>query len=109
MILSAINNNFDESNLSLIAQETMRLKVNRQLIPIAIQPQDISLQQNCYKRSPGIEVTSLYCLFCSNVKKETPKTNLEKCYLCSVTLKFLWTSKFICLGFFPSNVLKLTI
>ena len=36
-----------------------------------------------------------------DIKKQRPKTNLEKCYQCSVTMKFLWTSKF------ASNVLKL--
>ena len=57
MVSSAINNKFDESNLSLIPRETMQLLFNHQLIPIAIQPKDISLQQICYKRSRGIEVT----------------------------------------------------
>ena len=86
MVSSANNNKFDKSNLSLIARETMRLLVNNQLIPIAIQLKDISLQQISYKRSRGIEVTSLYCLFCSNVKKQTPKTNLEKCYQCNIEI-----------------------
>ena len=37
-------------NLSLIARETMQLLVNRQLIPITIQPKTISPgEQNCYK------------------------------------------------------------
>ena len=57
MVSSAISNKFDESNLSLIPRETMQLLFNHQLIPIAIQPKDISLQQICYKRSRGIEVT----------------------------------------------------
>ena len=70
MVSSAINNKFDESNLSLIARETMQLLVNHQLISIAIQPKDISLQQICYKRSRGIEVASLYCLFCSDEKNK---------------------------------------
>ena len=45
---------YRESNLSLIARETMRLLVNHQLIPIAIQSKSISLEQICYKRSQCI-------------------------------------------------------
>ena len=40
----------------------MRLLVNHQLIPIAIQPKSISPEQISYKRSQGIAVTSLHCL-----------------------------------------------
>ena len=36
---------YHESNLSLIARETMRLLVNHQLIPIPTQPKSISLEQ----------------------------------------------------------------
>ena len=53
---------YHESNLSLIARETMRLLVNHQLIPIAIQPKSISPEKICYKRSQGTAVTSLHCL-----------------------------------------------
>ena len=60
----------DETNLSLIARETMRLLVNHQLIPIAIQPKSISLEQICYKRSQGIAVTSLHCLLFSTSKNK---------------------------------------
>ena len=48
MVSSEINDKFDEwylSNLSLIARETMQLLVNHQLIPTAIQPKTISLEQ----------------------------------------------------------------
>ena len=62
----------------------MRLLVNYQLIPIAMQPKRISLEQICYKRSQCIAVTSLHCLFFFDVNKQRPKTNLEKCYQCSV-------------------------
>ena len=81
MVSSAINDKFDkwqlrgvttfsslsyhESNLSLIARETMRFLVNHQLVPIAIQSKSISLEQICYKRSQGIVVTSLNCLLFS--------------------------------------------
>ena len=61
---------YHESNLSLIARETMRLLVNHQLIPIAIQPKSISLEQICYKRSQGIVVTSLHCLLFSTSKSK---------------------------------------
>ena len=46
----------------LIARETMRLLVNHQPIPIAMQSKSISLEQICYKRSKGI-VTSLHIFF----------------------------------------------
>ena len=51
-----------ESNLSLIARETMQLLVNHQFIPISVQPKSISLEQICYKSSQGITVISLHCL-----------------------------------------------
>ena len=41
----------------------MRLPVNHQLISIAIQTKSVSVYQMCYKRSQGIAVTSLHCLF----------------------------------------------
>ena len=53
---------YRESNLSLIARETMRLLVNHQSIPIAIQSKSISPEQICYERSEGIAVISLHCL-----------------------------------------------
>ena len=48
----------------------MRLLVNHQLIPIAIQPQSISLEQICYKRYPGIVATSLHCFLFSTSKNK---------------------------------------
>ena len=63
----------DETNLSLIARETMRLLVNHQLIPIAIQPQSNSREQICYRRSQGIAVTSLHCLLFSTSKNKDLK------------------------------------
>ena len=65
----------------------MRLLVNHQIIPIAMQPISISLEQICYKRSQGIAVTSLHGLLFFNVKRQRPKTNLEKCYQCSVSIE----------------------
>ena len=61
---------FHESNLSLIAPETMWLLGNHYLIPIAIQPKRISLEQICYKRSQGIALTSLHCLLFSDKSTE---------------------------------------
>ena len=61
---------YHESNLSLIARETMRLLVNHQLIPIVMQPKSIFLEQTCYKRSQGIVVTSLHCLLFSTSKSK---------------------------------------
>ena len=62
---------YQESNLLLIARETMWLLVNHQLIPIAIQPENISLEPICYNRSQGIAVTSLhYVLFLTSKNKD---------------------------------------
>ena len=94
MVSSAINDKFEEWCLSLIARENMRLLINHQLILMAIHSKSISLEQICYKRSQGIVLTSLHCILFST-PKHRPKTNLEKCYQCSVTLKFVWTSKLV--------------
>ena len=51
----------------------MRLLVNHQLIPNAIQPKSISYEQICYKRSQGIAVTSLHCLLFPASKKNKNK------------------------------------
>ena len=56
----------------------MQLLVNHQLIPIVMQHKSISLEKICYKRSQGIVITH---------KKQRPKTNLEKCYQCSVNIE----------------------
>ena len=70
----------------------MRLQVNHHLIPTAIQSESISLEQICYKKSQGITVTSLYCLLFSTSKKKKKKkkrlkTNIKKCYHCSVRIE----------------------
>ena len=51
----------------------MRLLVNHQLIPIALQPESISLEQICYKRYQGIVVTSLHCLLFSTSENKDLK------------------------------------
>ena len=61
---------YHESNLSLIARETIRLLINHRLIPVAMQSKSISLEQICYKRSQGIVVTSLHCLLFSTSKSK---------------------------------------
>ena len=89
MVSSVINNKFDEwklrdvkiirvlwtsyhkPNLLLIALETMGLLVNHQLVPIAIQPKSISLEQICYKISQGIAVTSPHSLLFQHKKTKT--------------------------------------
>ena len=78
----------------------MRLLVNHQLIPIAIQPKSISLEQICHKRSQGnivvIVVTSLQCLLFFDVKKHKDLKQISKSATNVVlALKFLWTSKFV--------------
>ena len=90
----------------LIARETKLLLVNHQLIPITIQPKSISLEQICYKKPQGIAVTSLHCLVFCDVKKQRSKTNLERCYQCSVSTEISLDLKFCC---FPRIILKLTI
>ena len=95
MVSSAINNKFDESNLSLITLETMRLSVNHQLIPIAIHPKSTSLEQICYKRSQGIAVTSLQCLLFSTSKNKDLKRTSKSAINAVLALEFLWISKFV--------------
>ena len=88
MVSSAIN----ESNLSLIGRKTMRLLDNHQLIPTAIQPISISLEQICYKRSQDIAATSLHCLLFSKSKNKDLKRILNLATNAVLVLKFLWTS-----------------
>ena len=73
----------------------MRLLVNHQLIPIAIQPKSISPEQICYKRSQGIAVTSLHCLLFSTSKNKDLKQISKSATNVVLAVKFLWTSKFI--------------
>ena len=80
-------------NLSLIAPETTRLLVSHQLIPIAMQPKSISLEQICYKRSQGI--AALHCVFFSTSKNEDLKRIMKSDTNVVLALKFLWTSKFV--------------
>ena len=51
----------------------MRLLVNHQLIPIAMQPKSIFPEQIYYKRPQGIAVTSLHCLLFSTSKNKDLK------------------------------------
>ena len=51
----------------------MRLLVNHQLIPIAIQSKRISLEQICYERSQGVVATSLHCILFSTSKNKDLK------------------------------------
>ena len=66
----------------------MQLPVNQQLIPIAIQPKSICLEQICYKRSQGIDVTSLHFLLSSTSKKDLKRT-LKSATNVVLALKFL--------------------
>ena len=66
---------YHKSNLLLIALKAMRLLVNHQF------------ERSCHERSQAIVVTSLYCLFFSNVKKQRLKSDIERCYKCSVNIK----------------------
>ena len=75
---------YHKSNLLLSAQETMQLLVNQvnhwliMLVSIVMQPKSISLEQFCCERCQGVAVTSLALSSFFNIKKQTPKTNLEK-------------------------------
>ena len=55
----------------------MRLLVNHQLIPLAIQSKSISPEQICYKSTQGIAITSLRCLLFSTSKNKDLKQILE--------------------------------
>ena len=59
---------YHESNLSLIARETMRFLVNNQLNPFPIQCKSISLEHSCYERSQAITVILLSPFF--DVRKQ---------------------------------------
>ena len=72
----------------------MQLLVNHQLIPIAIQPKSISPEQIYYKRSQGIDVSSLHCLPFSTSKKKDLKRISKIAINVVLALKFLWTSNF---------------
>ena len=64
----------------------MRLLVNHQLIPIAIQPKSILLNKSVIKDLKILpNFTALSSFF--DVKRQRPKSNLEKCYQCSVSLE----------------------
>ena len=82
----------------------MTLLVNHHLIPITIQPQSISNEQICYKRSQCIGLTALFSFF--DVRKQGPKANFEKCYQCSASIEN--SMEFFQSLIFPSGVLKLT-
>ena len=73
----------------------MRLLVNHQLIPIAIQPKRISLEQICYKRSQGITVTLLHYLLFSPSKNKDQKRIWKNATNVVLALKFPWISKFV--------------
>ena len=73
----------------------MQLLVNYQLIPIAIQPKSIILEQICYKRSQGIAVTSLHCLLFSTSKNKDLERISKSATNVALALKFLWTPKFV--------------
>ena len=83
----------------------MRLLINHQLIPIAIQPKSIFLEQICHKRFQGVAVTSLHWLLFSTSINKDLKLILKSATNVVLALKLLWTPKIV----FPSNVLKLTI
>ena len=69
----------------------MRLLVIHQLILTVIQPESISLEQICYKRSEGIAVTSLHCLLFSTIKNKDLKRISKSAINVVLALKFLWT------------------
>ena len=79
----------------------MRLLVNHQLFPIAIQAKSISFEQICNKRSQGIASTSLHCLLSSTSKNK----GLKRISKSAANVVFSGPQSL----FFPSNVLKLTI
>ena len=79
-------------SLSLIARETMRLLVNHQFIPMAIQPKNISFEQICYTRFQCITTTSLHCLLFWTSKNKDLKPISKSATNVVLQLKFLGTS-----------------
>ena len=63
---------YHESNLMLIARETMRFWLIINLFQSRYSLR-ISFEQICYKRSQGIDVTSLHCLLFSTSKNKDLK------------------------------------
>ena len=66
----------------------MRLPVDHQFISTAIMPKSISHEQICYKRSQGIVVSSLPCLFFLASKKQRPKRISKSAASVVFALKF---------------------
>ena len=77
----------------------MRLLVNNhQVLPHAIHPKTISLEQICYKRRQGIAITSLtslHCLLFSTSKNKDLERISKSATNAVLALKFIWTSKFV--------------
>ena len=97
-----------KSNLSLIPRETMRLRVNIQFLPFPVRSKSISSEQICYKISPSIAVKSQYCLLFSTSKKRRPKTKLERCYQCSVSIQIFLDFK-VCFCLITCKVNRLIV
>ena len=72
----------------------MTLLVNHHLIPITIQPQSISYEQICYKRSQGIGLTALFSFL--DVRKQEPKANFKSATNVVLALKILWNFFEVC-------------
>ena len=98
---------YHESNLSLMAREIMQLLVNNQFILFSIRSKSTSLRKLLQI------ILSYFCYFTvisssfdvqkkktKQNKKRRPKTDLEKCFQCSVSIKISLDLK-VC--FFPSN------
>ena len=66
----------------------MGLLVNRQLIPIAIQPKSICHEQICYKGCQGLAVSSLHCLLFSTSKNKDLKRISKSATNAVLALKF---------------------
>ena len=93
---------YHESNLMLIARETMRFWLIINLFQSRYSLR-ISFEQICYKRSQGIDVTSLHCLLFSTLKNKDVKRISKSATTVVLALKFLWTLKLV----FPLQRIKI--
>ena len=81
--------------VKFIVNSTRNHAITGQLIPFAIQPKSIPLEQIYYKKSQGITASPLHCLLFSTSKNKGLKRISKNVTSVVLTLKFLWTLMFV--------------
>ena len=81
--------------VKFIVNSTRNHAITGQLIPFAIQPKSIPLEQIYYKKSQGITASPLHCLPFSTSKNKGLKRISKSVTSVVLTLKFLWTLMFV--------------